>query len=765
MPRSLLVLVLFISCLVNGTAQTVPTSYEAAKKVGETKLRALQTANARKEMHYVVLKKNRDLSQLLKYDNAVYVVDGLYDLKGGTITIPSNSVLVFRSGSIANGVLIGNESKYCSIKGNGIKCQLKGKWEQIAPVYTASELGLKQNSRNANEYNNSKLKEIIKKGLNVYLDGVYYFSFSEPLMLNYQLHLFGGTFSFSKHAFDLTDGGGMFANGVHFTSLSGDQTDDIVCGTRDKHPVITTAPLTFLNCHFSCNRVVSFEFQYTDPILKPFGISSLSVSNCYADCTGKFIVLDAVFKDGVHIKNNVWEGFTSVPIYLVCNHSKRTNPNEKDANPWAEEIIAASGDFEIDSNIFIGKEVTDCAYYCAALIKANKCLFTNNYVKDIVSFSDKNHRSSSAYDAYLSCADVIYRNNYIEDVMSYSKEGVSKPQCEIGKSKTNPLMAFGIKASREYTDNVFVVNGMHYLSKGADPQSVSASIFNNVSAISNYIWERNAIIFRNATLTGRSSSSQYESFSFRDNYLECNSFTGNLIFLNSAFDQTDITVTGNVFNVENGDWMNVFNQLYNDQHAKYQHNSITISGNSFSNVVPLVYFFTADSVRIQRNVVDNASLSRMAYLNNYSGTKLEAAVSVHDMNVEIPVSTQVFSKGGVRQFFSPSSVGYYSIRSKCIPEKGIDYTYLVGDNHSFSILYSHGDKTDIIEFTIKRRIVSYSYKGKTGSVVFGTTKPITWSIDDGTAFRSTFQKGNPNRIVTSVSGEGASNIVFLYQGK
>lgn len=765
MLRMSLVIAFFVSCMVGMTAQPVPTSYETAQKVGEAKLNALQKKNAREEMHYVVLKKKRFLSQLLKYDNAVYIVDGFYDLEGETVSIPRNSVLVFRRGRITNGILLGNDSKYCVYGGGSIDCHLKGQWEQITPVYAASELGFKQNLPNAAEFNNAKLKDVIKKRLNVFLDGNYYFSFSKPLLLDYQFHLFGGTFSFSKYAFDLTEGGGMYANGVSFYSTRGGRTDDIVCGTRDKHPDITTAPLTFLNCHFSCNRVVSLEFEYANPNQKPFGIPALTVSNCFADRTGKFIVLDAVFKDGVQIKNNIWDGFTSVPIYLVCNHSKRTNPNDASANPWAEEIIAASGVFVIDSNVFIGREVTDCVYYCSALLKANKCRFTNNYIKDIISYSDKNHTSSTAYDAYLSCTDVTYKNNYIEDVMSYSKDGAAKPQCEIGKSKTNPLEAFDVNASREYTDNVFVVDGKRYLAKGADPQSISASVFLNTSPISSYIWDRNAIVFRNARLDGRNSSSRYGAFSFRDNYLECESFNGNLIFPNSAYNQSYFLITGNDFYIEKGDKINLFNQLYNDQHGRFQHGSITISDNSFTNVVPLVYYFTADTVRIQRNKVRNASLNGIAYLNNYSGSKFEASVSVRDMISEFPLSTQNITRGGVRQVFSSFSTGSYSVMFSSVPEKGIEYTYVVGGDHSFRIALFHGETTESIEFLVKKGRVSYSLGGKTDSIRFGITKPVLWSTSDGLVLKFSFIKGNPDRIVTSLTGHNSSDVVLEFIGR
>jgi hypothetical protein len=748
------------------SAQNVPTSYEAAKRIGDAKYKSLLKTNSPDELHYIVLSKGNALGPLLKYDNAIYVIDKNFDLEGKTVNVPTHSVFVFRNGRVMNGTLYGLESKYCVIGSTGIKCRLMGSWERIAPLYTASELGLIRNDESAGNINYSRLKNAIKKGVNLYFDGKYYVFFSKPILLRYQLHVFGGKVLFSKHAFDLASNGGLFANGVHFSSINGSRTDDIVCGTREKHSAITTAPLTFLNCHFSCNRVISLEFQYTNPILKPFGVSSIVVSNCYADDTAKFLVLDAVIKDGFRFTNNIWEGFATVPIYIVCSHSKRSNPREVDANPWAEETIAATGDVIIDSNVFIGKEVKDGDYYCTALVKANKCWFSNNFVKDIIAYSDKSGGNSTAYDAYLSCVEVYYRNNYIEGVMSYSKDGASKPQCEIGKSKTNPLSEFGVKASREYTDNIFLVNGKRFLAKGADPQSLYANLFYNSSAISRYTWDRNSIVFRNAKIEGRHSSSKYGSFSFRDNYFECESFSGNLVFPNSAFDQSDITLTGNTFLVNKSNSISLFNQLFDEQYEKYNHGSIRITDNRFINAVPLFFFFCADTVRIQRNIVKNASLNSMAYLNNYSGSKFEAAVSVRDLDVDYPLDTRGLSKGGgIRQVFSAMSSGVYSIKMRGVPEDGVNYTYVIGNNHSFRIFFSLGSEVDWIDFYIKGGEVSYSHRSQAGSVRFVTSESIVWNTTHGVTFKTSFLKGSPNRIVTSLSGQCLSDIVFEYQSR
>lgn len=752
-------------CFIGGFSQSVPTSYGEAKKLGDVKFKTLQKTNAPKEVRYVVLKSGSDLERLLKYDNSVYVINKVYDLKGKTVSIPKNSVLVFREGNVKNGTLLGENAKYTVIGNKAVGCQLKGNFERIAPIYTASELGFRSGSKDRTEYNNAKLQETVKRGLNIYLDGTYYFSFSKPILLNYQLHLFGGEFFFSKYAFDLTNGGGMYVNGVHFSSIRKGVVDDIVCGTRDKHPAITTAPLVFLNCRFSCNRVVSLSFQNINPIKSPYGIPSVHVSHCFADRTGKFIILNAVIKDGCSFENNTWTGFNSAPIYLTCSHSKRTHPDEADANPWTEEIVDACGDVVIDSNVFVGKEVTDNSYYCAALVDSKRCFFVNNYLKDLINISDKRSAGYTAYDAYLSCVEVIYKNNYVEDMMSYSKDGAKKPQCEIGKSKSNPLEYFDVKARREYSDNVFVADGKRFLDEGADPESVYANIFNNTSPIDEYIWERNAVIYRNAIIKGRSSSSRYRSFSLKDNYFECESFSGNLVFPNSAYNLDNVTITGNSFRIKDGKTFTLFNQLFNEGYAKFKHRLIDISDNTFSESAPVYYFFTADTVRVKRNKVSKASLGGMSYLNNYSGRKTSIPISVRNLDTELTLDTHGESKGGILQMFSSSSVGTYSVNMRDIPEKGVNYTYVVTGNHQFQIVLQQGKGTDIVDFTIKNGEVYYSHKGQTVAVNFGGTKPITWYSSGGLVLKSSFQKGVPNQIITSLSGHAKTDVILEYRGR
>ena len=759
-----LVLFHFIFVLMTPFMLSIPTSYQEAKKMGDNRYEMLQKANALEDVHYVVLKSGNDLERLLRYENSIYVIGKIYDLKGKTITLPKNSVLVFRDGNIKNGTLYSDNAKYTVIGNLPIGCRFKGQFERIAPLYTASELGLKPGSKENMDYNAVKLQESIKKGLNIFIDGAYYFSFSKPILLDYQLHLFGGGFIFSKYAFDLTNGGGIYANGVHFSSIRKGVVDDIVCGTRDKHPAITTTPLSFFNCRFSCNRIVSLSFKDINPKETPYGIPSVIVSHCMADRTGKFIILNAVIKEGCSFTNNTWTGFSSAPIYLTCSHSKRTHPDEADANPWAEEIVDACGDVVVDSNVFLGKEVTDNSYYCAALVDSKRCLFTNNYLKDIINISDKNGAGYTAYDAYLSCVEVIYKNNYIEDMMSYSKDGAKKPQCEIGKSKSNPLEYYGVKARREYTDNVFVSDGKRFLDEGADPESVYANIFNNTSPIDEYIWERNAVIYRNIVIKGRSSSAKYRSFSLKNNYFECAQISGNLVFSNSANNFSDIEIRDNSFKMDQTSSIVVFNQLYQKDFKNYKRGNIIISGNEFDNSSPLYHYFVADTVRIKENKVRNATLAKNTYLNNYSGQ--DTPLAVRSMDAELVLDTKGQSKGGAHQVFTSSSSGSYFLDLKDVPEKGVYYTYQIGADHSFDIvLYQGGQKVYDIEFSVKNGKVSYRNSGQQENIVFGKTKPVARVVGKGIRLKVSFEKGTPNIITASITGHSEKDVRVGYIGK
>ena len=111
--RTVLILFTLIGAL-HLYAHNVPTTYEDAKAIGDAKLSALLETNQPAVVHYVVLRSGCRLNKLIKRDNTIYVIDKKYSLKGKTLTMPHNSVLVIRRGNIKNGYLFGINSKYCT---------------------------------------------------------------------------------------------------------------------------------------------------------------------------------------------------------------------------------------------------------------------------------------------------------------------------------------------------------------------------------------------------------------------------------------------------------------------------------------------------------------------------------------------------------------------------------------------------------------------------------------------------------------------------
>ena len=62
---------------------------------------------------YVILKEGDDFKEVVESytdGNIIFEIDYAYDLDGESVTIPNNCILKFAGGSIANGILIGNET-------------------------------------------------------------------------------------------------------------------------------------------------------------------------------------------------------------------------------------------------------------------------------------------------------------------------------------------------------------------------------------------------------------------------------------------------------------------------------------------------------------------------------------------------------------------------------------------------------------------------------------------------------------------------------
>lgn len=61
-------------------------------------------------MNYCILRSNNTISEQIVRENTIYEVHNVFDLKGGTLNMPSNSVLFFKGGNISNGTIIGNNT-------------------------------------------------------------------------------------------------------------------------------------------------------------------------------------------------------------------------------------------------------------------------------------------------------------------------------------------------------------------------------------------------------------------------------------------------------------------------------------------------------------------------------------------------------------------------------------------------------------------------------------------------------------------------------
>ena len=91
-----------------------------------------------------------DLKELLLTPNTKYIIRDNFDLKGTSINLPDNSILVFEGGSISNGKLIGNRSVIISESVVFHNVVLEGTWSCIGQAHwfaASSEVSVAQNLR------------------------------------------------------------------------------------------------------------------------------------------------------------------------------------------------------------------------------------------------------------------------------------------------------------------------------------------------------------------------------------------------------------------------------------------------------------------------------------------------------------------------------------------------------------------------------------------------------------------------------------------
>lgn len=99
-----------------GTINNLPDGETLAEVdlAGGIKAIGIPNRDAGTSLGYVILKKNKSLSEQITKENTIYEVRYSYDLDGGTLTMPNNCILKFDGGIISNGTIIGNDTKVSS---------------------------------------------------------------------------------------------------------------------------------------------------------------------------------------------------------------------------------------------------------------------------------------------------------------------------------------------------------------------------------------------------------------------------------------------------------------------------------------------------------------------------------------------------------------------------------------------------------------------------------------------------------------------------
>ena len=332
----------------------------------------------------------------------------------------------------------------------------------------------------------------------------------------------------------------------------------------------------------------------------PFGVKQVKVDYCDFKQTGRLRIRNAVISDSCSITHNYYHNLTTTPIYICPNHSIQSSPNDERAYKYVSQNLLKGCPIVIDHNIFVGTPTSVGSYYCAALIKSVDCFFTNNYIEDIINYSDDS--GATAYDAYLSCTNVYYENNFVKDVMSFSKGNTKKPLCQVGKSKTNPLSCMKVPAKRWYRNNVFIVDGNRLLNMGADSSSLYADIFANNSYINDYLWEGNAVVFNKARLRTGNAGNSYRSFNLLNNYFDVEEVDGVGLIKVRADQKTEmVLVQGNTFKLNKNHFFPLFYQKYNEDELQEDKKHVVIIENTFCNCVPKVVFYTGEQIIVKNN--------------------------------------------------------------------------------------------------------------------------------------------------------------------
>lgn len=752
------------------------SSYEQAEMLGESLLKKLSVENVRHPLKYVVLKRDRDILRQIDSPNTVYEIRYPFDLNSNTLVLPENCVLKFNGGSIRNGRVSSKGTQYCineNITVSGFECDTIGTFERVNYIVRASEGGLVGNSPRNAEKNYSSLKAIVKQGNNLFLDGDYYIRFSSPLYLNTVFHIYGGSIIYEKNAFRFADNGGIVVNGSSI-STSSKTPDSFFCGQKEYLGAITIKKVAFYNCHIDCSYLVNLYFEDINSDKTPYGLDYLEMDHCVIKNTGRIRVLDAISSEKCSFTNNYYQSFFTTPLYICCHHSVEASPDDKTAYRNIGKNLPKGSPVIIKDNIFIGKPVSENSYYCAALIKSRECQFVGNYIQDVINYNDGTQMLSgtaSAYDAYLSCVSVLYEGNFVKDMMSFSKKGGGKPDCQIGKSKTNPLFAWGWKSERIYRNNCFIVDGSKMKRLGAEEKSMYTEILGNGTYIDRYIWTDNTLIYKDASIKTGVAANSYGSFTMERNYFEVSGVLGNgLVTLRSDQPLESVRVSDNVFRqTATSQMFPLLNQKYYPDYKRNNQKKIEITGNRFYNTAPKLFFFTGESIQIKNNASENTQIEGNLYMSKYNGSG--AYLDVTKMEADLQFSAVENKTGGMYQYLSSSSEGTYSMSIKGIPSKGVYYIYKLDKNHRFIIECSVNSATNNkqsirIPFQYKNGKLWYKWNGKRVDVTSSSSSSITWLKAPSLSFKSTFYPFGKNQIYFYLSpgneSSGNSSVVFTY---
>ena len=746
------------------------TSYDEAEKWGMSKYRELEKENVAHPFQYVVLTDRSLFGKQVMKPYTVYEIRSDFDLQGKSVFMPERCVLLFNGGRLKNGRLFSNETQYCSrTQSRVFACDTTGTFEQVSYIVKASEMGLIKDNAKKAVSNYIILNRLIQQGSNLFLDGKYYVSFSKPIELGRVFSVYGGELVYEKNAFRFLDGGGISFRGSTITT-SKKSPSAFFAGSTDLLGAQTIREVSFLDCSVDCAYLVHILFKDLNSDEATFGVNKLEVDHCVFSQSGRIRILDAVISEKCSFTNNLYKSFATTPIYIACQHSIQTEPNDKSAYRYVAQNLTKGCPVIIDHNIFLGKPVTLNFYYCAALVKAVDCSFTNNYLCDIINYSDGS--IATAYDAYLSCVRVRYEGNFIKDMMSYSKKGGRKPQCQIGKSKSNPLSYVKIPAERIYTNNCIIVDGNHFLKMGADPESLYAEIFHNNSYFDKYVWSGNSLIYKNADIKTGMAGSNSRLFLLENNYFDVQKAQGSgLVTILSNQRMDEIVIRNNVFRQEDHRLFPILNQKVKKDFKKDLQGDITIVGNRFVNSSPKVFYFAGKSVVIKDNVSDRCDITGNTYLSNYTGSG--TVVDVDRMETDLKFRKVDKNTAGLFQYFSSSSKGMYSIELDSVPEKGVNYYYDLDKDHDFvmecEIRDGQGSKIIRIPFHYKRGKLSYEWEGKTVKVQSGEKTDVkVWFKDSFVQFRTTFPSSGKKQLLTQIRPGGlAANetIKFSYKAE